>query len=74
MIVRLILIVFVITLISLLASFFSDEALTSSCSERLIDCLTSAKRLSFGQRMWEGLVCVGSNVVCVFKQIIGVFK
>ena len=74
MIGRLILIVFIITIITLLVGFFSNEALTSTCSNRLLDCLSNAQGLNFGQKLWEGLVCVCSNVVCVFKQIIGIFK
>ena len=74
MIGRLILIVFIITIITLLVCFFSNEELTSTCSNRLLDCLSNAKNKDFVSKMWEGLVCVGSNVVCVFKQVIGLFK
>lgn len=71
---RLILIVFVITIVTLLGGFFSNQELTKTCSDRLLNCFSNAQNLSFWQKMWEGLICVGSNVICVFKQIIGIFK
>lgn len=74
MIGRLILIVFIITIITLLVGFFSNEDLTNTCSNRLLDCLSNARHNSFLSKMWDGLICVGSNVICVFKQIIGIFK
>lgn len=66
--IRLIFIFFGITFICLLGAFFATPDFTMPCSNELLMCLEKAYSLSLGERLWEGIKCVCSNVWCVFNQ------
>lgn len=67
-------VVLIITLITLLGAFFATPELTNICSERLISCFEKVQHLPLAERLWSALKCVFSNVVCVFEQIVGIFR
>ncbi|MBR4931944.1 MAG: hypothetical protein IKZ02_02835 [Alphaproteobacteria bacterium] len=67
-------VVLIITLITLLGAFFATPELTNICSERLISCFEKVQYLPLAERLWSVLKCVFSNVICVFEQIVGIFR
>ncbi len=61
--------VMIVAGMTLLASSFMNDSIAGQCGDKLIGCLENTSHLSWWKKMVAALQCVGSNVVCVFKQI-----
>lgn len=70
---RIFIIFLIITLLMVVAAFFSTPEFSMPCSEQLVTCLGDAYHKSFGDKMMGGLGCVFSNLMCMGEQFKGIF-
>ena len=52
-----------------LTALFLTPSVTYPCTEDLLVCVENSHQKAFWARQWHNLLCVYSNVVCVFGRV-----
>lgn len=66
-------VILLITFVTLIAAFFTNERFTFVCTNSLITCLDAAGKESSFEKIESALVCIFYNVICVFNQVRYIF-